>query len=548
MALPSRLARCRGRRPGYIRAGLWTILLLQLFLPARRSWAQSHAERLAYPNEAGSSRSGSVGLWRVESALPMQVGKLRLAVTSEFFITRALITPTDTNLFNSERLLVRWAPVAHLDLGLSLNITNDNYTDFVSHTLQGVGSPVLAARYVGNLLPGLDVGGLLSLSAPSNPTSGLPQPGALAVTGQALGTWQPRLWLQVHVNLGMTWDRSRFLVPHQLAPEERLVLDVYDFSRAVAGLGLMGRINLAERLLLRPFVELEGYAGRHLAVRTIPGVKFFIGNLSLLEFGMGAELRVLGRPAQTVGAPAEPPWRAFLAVTVHAFDRAVLSEPPIRLERVCRTDSDCEGGQSCGSKGICVAVVLQVAPALVLVTLKGEVRDASDAALIPEAEIRVQGASSSILLARDGTFATWELPVQAGKSLTLEASAAGYAPQQLNLALDALAKGNLLFQLQRRPEPPAQLSGTVHSVRFGRPIPGAQVFLPKSGQRLPVAADGTFAAAVPSGKFDILISAPGHLTQRRRLVLSSKETVVLHLALVPARRKLSRESERLLGQ
>lgn len=110
-----------------------------------------------------------------------------------------------------------------------------------------------------------------------------------------------------------------------------------------------------------------------------------------------------------------------------------------------------------------------------------------------------------------------------------------YLPTHRGISLEADATRNLSVDLEEEPEPSARIEGWVLADGTDDPVPNATVRI--QGQTQPergvAVADGngSFAAAVPEGRYTVRVEAPGHLPNVTDVRVDEGETaqVVLHV-------------------
>jgi hypothetical protein len=76
------------------------------------------------------------------------------------------------------------------------------------------------------------------------------------------------------------------------------------------------------------------------------------------------------------------------------------------------------------------------------------------------------------------------------------------------------------------------LRGSLKDARTGKPVQEGVVFVPGLNQRISAnPGDGRFLARVQAGRWDILVSAPGYETQRKHVIISDGDVIILDLDL-----------------
>lgn len=88
----------------------------------------------------------------------------------------------------------------------------------------------------------------------------------------------------------------------------------------------------------------------------------------------------------------------------------------------------------------------------------------------------------------------------------------------LDVALEALGKGS-----------PATVRGLIRS-RTGEPLT-ASVVIKGLATKVPVTAEGRFVVTVPGGQYFFIISAPGYVSQTKKVVLADGDQAIFHTEL-----------------
>jgi hypothetical protein len=158
--------------------------------------------------------------------------------------------------------------------------------------------------------------------------------------------------------------------------------------------------------------------------------------------------------------------------------------------------------------------------------LTGVVRASATAKPVPDATVTA-GDGPAAQTGADGSYHFDRLgpgPVK------VRVEAQGFAPADeiaqvppesaatLDVQLDALGKGS-----------PATVRGLVRS-RTGEPLKGS-VVIKGLATRVQVTPEGRFLVTVPGGEYLFIISAPGYVTQTKKVVLSDGDQAIVHTEL-----------------
>jgi hypothetical protein len=129
-----------------------------------------------------------------------------------------------------------------------------------------------------------------------------------------------------------------------------------------------------------------------------------------------------------------------------------------------------------------------------------------------------------------GAFKTFPLPVGAG-AVVLQVRAPGYKPEAQPIARLAHA-GTANVTVALHPDRAAfgVLQGSLKDRHTGKPLRGV-VFVPTAELRGQADENGAFRLQLKAGRYEILVSAPGHVTQRAQISVHDGEVVILNLDL-----------------
>lgn len=158
--------------------------------------------------------------------------------------------------------------------------------------------------------------------------------------------------------------------------------------------------------------------------------------------------------------------------------------------------------------------------------LSGIVRASATAQPVPDATVTA-GDGPPVQTGADGSYRFESLgpgpvPVRIdAQGFTAAEEIAQVQPESsatLDVQLDALGKGS-----------PATVRGLVRS-RTGEPLK-AGVVIKGLSTRVQVTAEGRFSVTVPGGEYLFIISAPGYLTQTKKVVLADGDQAIVHTEL-----------------
>lgn len=157
--------------------------------------------------------------------------------------------------------------------------------------------------------------------------------------------------------------------------------------------------------------------------------------------------------------------------------------------------------------------------------LSGVVRAAATKAAVPEAQLTVGDKA-----VRADAAGAWVVDACGPGPVKVRVEAQGFTPAEevvqvppegeatLDVALEQLGKGS-----------PATLRGLVRSLT-GEPLK-ASVVIRGSATKVVVSPEGRFVVTVPGGTWFLVISAPGYVTQTKKVVLADGDQAIFHAEL-----------------
>lgn len=160
--------------------------------------------------------------------------------------------------------------------------------------------------------------------------------------------------------------------------------------------------------------------------------------------------------------------------------------------------------------------------------LSGVVKAAATQKPLAGAQVSVESASAPVVTGSDGAWAFDKVGpgpvrvlVQAQGFATAEEVAQVPAERsaELDVLLEALGKGS-----------PATVRGLVRS-RSGEAL-RASVVIKGASQKVPVSDEGRFVTSLKGGTYLFVISAPGYVSQSKKVVLADGDQVIFHVELL----------------
>ena len=202
--------------------------------------------------------------------------------------------------------------------------------------------------------------------------------------------------------------------------------------------------------------------------------------------------------------------------------------------KACLADEDCASSQVCDQQ-VC-AVVKVVETERGTFSIYGTVVDAVSGEGIGNARVSFGRMRSSPLSTAPGTGAFESFPLPAGDgAVRVIIRADGYDEREVVVARGS-KDARIPIDVRLTPTGhvvTGQVRGTVRDGRSGKPVK-ARVFVASIGRNVKP-TDGAFEVDLPPGKHEVLVSAKGYVTQRKRFTIHSGAEVVLNIDLAPAR-------------
>ncbi|WP_257454260.1 MSCRAMM family protein [Archangium lipolyticum] len=239
--------------------------------------------------------------------------------------------------------------------------------------------------------------------------------------------------------------------------------------------------------------------------KALPGAR-----VVLTVGGVGQAPRVLGADGRLTGVEL-PPGEVLVRVDVEGY-----------LPLEARTTVTA-GGRS--------ELVLRTNPLPRVGTLEVFVVDGRNGTPLPGALVTVGG--TEVTTNEMGLALLKELPPG---PLEVKVSAPDFRAEQEAVVIAAGIVSQLSVSLTHgRQGALATLSGQVRSVRGGKPLQ-ARLFIPEAKLRRRTDARGTFQVQLKQGRYRLVFSAPGHLSQTKVITVGDGEQAIFNVDLFPKTR------------
>lgn len=464
--------------------------------------------------ELGQSALGGAGLNRVRSGF-IASRALSLSLRAGFYRVPQLTVPAGTDEYRSTLIAAAFSPLPFLEISSMLRsvtleqpaspagnywLVNDFFFKLKAGSTFANGSLALAGEFYLRLPPPI---------FRANPVWQGMSPGFGALFSYDFK--KAGVPLVFHANTSLFIDQSVDFDDSSGDLTRRTALDIVTFNQWRAGAGLEGRFAIGP-VGVRPFIEYTvdvplGAVGSppmrlNPGVRVLPWRGLFLDGL--VEIGL--------TKASQPGLQPLAPWQLQFALGWQmGVDPAAGGTTTEFIEKVVEKEK-------------------LVAQAPTTGRVQGVVLDAATKKPLPEAVVQLPGRNR-ILTEADGRFVIEA--VEPGP-VKVVASRTGYEPREQGGAVD---KGGLLSlelalpALPPEPPKPMAVRGTVLS-ETEKPLV-ATLSAPAAGVAQKSSEAGEFSLSVPAGELVLEASAPGFLTQARRLTGNAGDALVLDFVLKP---------------
>lgn len=466
----------------------------------------------AEPARLGFDLAGSAGFIRVPVAALAPRG-VDVGAGVAYGYTEPLSAAPGSHHRIAARVTASITPLEWLGLSLGSNLRHDRHPGDALGPDTGtvLESDVLArgGSRLGDVFHlGLGAGARFTRGGSLGASLGKP-----SLTALALAAWVPPGGpFGVGVMAGYRYDPSADLIddPGRYRSGDRLALGLSSFDAIPFGVGAAWQLGAAELLAELSGDVLVGAAAPRWTgspLRASAGVRYHVSDRVALR--LLTDTALSSRPSPSVAdelLPIEPRFQVLLGMSygLLSWEPTAPAPPPPAPSRPLPPP----------------------APEALLATLEVAVTTAdgyplSDATL----SLEVGGRSLPIPHVEMQTYRAGELPV--GKA-RLRVEAERLQPQLIEISLSA-ARANVVSVQLKAGAVNAEVRGVVRS--FEARGLAATVRVEPLGARVTTDRDGAFRIDLPPGKYEVVIEARGHLTQRRSIDVGADGVVVLNAEL-----------------
>jgi hypothetical protein len=473
--------------------------------------AQALGDPIGPTASLGTGRQSTPGYFRVPVVAAAEPGLTLTGGLGYGFTESQSAAPGGHHRLQG-RLGASLAPLPWLDLSVGTNLRHDRHSDDGQGSDQGtVLDSDVHAQAGAQLASDLHLGAALGAAFMRGDTLGrsLQSP---AIDLTILAAYLPRhAPYSLGILAGYRYDRTAGVArdPARYRSGDRLSLQVSEFDALPLGVGAALRIGSTELLgeLSGDILVGQG-APRFLEspLRLTAGARQRLGESVSLR--VLADTSLSSRPAVGVNdplLPVEPRFQLLIGLAYHWLSAPALApavsspEPPVPVP---------------------VAPVALASLEVHVTTLEGyPLSDAKVELLDDDRAIEVP----------HGQLERYRVEQLVPRSAILRVSAARLQTQTQPIQLRAGAP--LVVEVQLSPAPPTgQVRGLVRS--FNGVGLRARVRVLPLGKEIQTDGAGTFQLDVPPGSYDVVVEAPGHGTQRRRVQVPEDGVVILNADLL----------------
>ncbi len=494
---------------------------------------------------AGSSLRGTRGVNRVEAAVPMPGGTWVLTAGGRYFHGGDFLADSDSNTYSSGQFVLAWQPIELLAVTASWSVVSNKNDQADPRTTQSLGDPTIGVKLTHMLNNTLGLGFDTVLLIPTSAGGSGLKPDAFALDVRALASYLPMSWLALSANAGYRVDNTdKIFGERAISRAQRFTAGVATANQILVGVGADTYFVVGERAAIGPFAELTagiagggGPFGENPIVATLGG-RIQPAGKDVVDIGVGGDIRLAGAPREDAPRlPGIPPWQLFARLSVHLGGGRGEQAVSVTTKNTCSSDDECGRGQTCTdhvctiTREVIREVTREVPLAAPTFFIDGAVFDQTSGDPVGSAVVTIGGFETSPLAVdfRNGKFHSFPIPVGEGL-IKVTVSAPNYRPSEQTIARgtgDQVTQ--LTFKLQAFGEAASgQIKGSIKDGRSGKPLKG-EVFIPALGKRLTSDKDGVFEAELKSGRYQVLISAPKYVTQKKEIEIRAGEVVILNL-------------------
>jgi hypothetical protein len=487
--------------------------------------------------------NGMRGAHRVDSGFPIRAGDLILMLGTEYSTANDLFATGDTNQRNSQYITAVWSPFTSFALSVRQSIVSNRNTAFTPTTTQNLGDPRIALKYAVPL-DKLGVGAVVAVTLPTSAHGNGLSPNAYILDGYGAASYLATDFLSVSANVGYRLDKSNKIFKRDILAVQRFTAGISQENAILGGLGIETNFKLGDMMVLGPFAEFSAAVAKDGPMRATLGAKFSPFGMDNVELAVGADYAVAGvpKPPATATSAASkmagiPPWEVFGAVAAHLGPKPKTT-PTTAGPQLCTTDAECKDGQVCVDgfcgkiKEVIKEVVKEVEKPAPAFTIEGGVFDQTSGEPVGNAVVAFSGVAGSALAVdyKTGTFKSWAIPCGEGL-IKVSVAAPGYRPYEETIPKGKVGEAkSLTLKIQNAGEAAmGEIKGVLKDAANGNPIKNGQIFIPILSQKIKSDVEGKFSAQLKAGRYQVLISGPKYITQKKEVEIRAGDVVIFNV-------------------
>jgi len=495
-----------------------------------------------------TSIAGTRGVQQVESAWPLTTHDLVLNADMDWSSSSKLFSTNDTNTISHQHFYAAFSIMQGIELTLSESSSANRNTAFYPQTVESMGDPTIGLKFSQGLTSEFAVGARAVVLIPTSAGGSGLSPSATSVAAMLIASYRPQSWLSFSLNAGYMLDNTRKVFTSSLTPVQAFAANIAQANQGIFGLAAETNLHLSDTITIGPFVEATANVGVHVKGKDDPivaafGTKLHPLGADRIELVFGADAALSGKATSTGShqMPGVAPWAIFGRIAAHFGSSGTTNAASASR---CTADTECKTGLSCIDnqctlvKEVVKNVVQEAARAAPTYVIRGKLTNKTTNEPLSVATVTISGFESTRLAvnAKTGEYASWPLPCGEGL-VQVNVVAAGYRDAQQIVAKGADKEVKIAdFGLQSTNEVlTGEIRGSLKDARGGQSI-GGEVFFPSLTLKLKVDDDGKFQSTVKAGRYQVLISAPHFLTQKKEIEIRAGDVVILNVDMTPRRK------------
>lgn len=453
----------------------------------------------------GAAPSGLPGISRVAVAAPRPGFNATIAATGGYGFTEAQKGEDGSHHRGFGTLGIALQPLRFLSAAFQLEGRVDTHPkDILGDNTSALGEPRLAVRAAEAVGKSVALGAQIDWRLPGAEVPSL-HPVASSFDGRLLATFVPTPQLAVAVNAGYRLDRTGELIDNvaRIRRGDRISLGASAFDAVPLGIGLSRRI---EKLELTGEVTWDVLVGDRAPSAVESPLHTNIGARYAVTEGFTAEARLDVLLSQRPGTlPFDPiaPIDPRVAFTIGFRYTTARKPKPIVLPSTEHPTRNPDGTDPSNPQ---------------TGTLRGKVTGDNGE---PVANATVSIGDKSVQTGPDGSYTLTEVPL--GKQ-SVSVKAPGFEDRTMEAEVGAPADIVVKHAIK-----PGQLRGLIRAFS-GKPL-AATIRVEPLGTETKTDQDGVFQIDVPPGTYEVVVTATGYATQRRKMQVDENGVTILNADL-----------------